>query len=213
MIGLDRERRLALRGERVVRAPEVQRLHADRLRLRLGLDALAEAGAPLLPQHRLGHRVAEGRAVREFGSQCRRRRQQAKGKARLSAYEKLLAAGAIAERDIDQSRRTSIGQREVEYQSRARGLDSTMQTRQAQLVKPIMERVQSVIEAIRSEDGYAMIFDVGSQTSVIVAADKNLDITDKVMARMKAAPRPAATPAKGNALTTKPAGVSRPPDK
>ena len=47
------------------------------------------------------------------------------------------------------ARRTTIQQREIEYQTRARGLDSTMQARQAQLVKPIMERVQSVIEQIR----------------------------------------------------------------
>src|SRR5881275_3013823 len=65
-----------------------------------------------------------------------------------------------------ETRRSSIGQREVEYQARARGLDSTMQARQAQLVKPIMERVQSVIEAIRAEDGYAVILDVGAQVSV-----------------------------------------------
>jgi outer membrane protein len=84
-----------------------------------------------------------------------------------------------------ESRRKSIGLREVEYQTRARGLDSTMQARQAQLVKPIMERVQSVIEAIRTEDGYAMIFDVGSQVSVVVAADKKLDLTDRVLARLK----------------------------
>src|SRR5205085_10289357 len=48
------------------------------------------------------------------------------------------------------ARRATIQQREAEYQTRARGLDSTMQARQAQLVKPIMERVQSVIEAIRA---------------------------------------------------------------
>ena len=45
-----------------------------------------------------------------------------------------------------ETRRTSIGLKETEYQQRARGLDSTMQARQAQLVKPIMERVQAVIE-------------------------------------------------------------------
>ena len=73
-----------------------------------------------------------------------------------------------------EARRTSIGQKETEYQLRARGLDSTMQTRQAQLVKPIMERVQSVIEAIRAEDGYAMIFDVGAQVSVVVSAAAGL---------------------------------------
>jgi hypothetical protein len=30
-----------------------------------------------------------------------------------------------------------------------------------------------------------MIFDVGSQVSVVVAADKKLDLTDRVLARLK----------------------------
>jgi outer membrane protein len=107
-----------------------------------------------------------------------------------------------------EARRTSIGQREVEYQGRARGLDSTMQARQAQLVKPIMERVQQVIEAIRAEDGYAVILDVGAQVSVVVAADKRLDLTDRVLARLKSQGIPPATPASG--AVPQPAGVTRP---
>ena len=107
-----------------------------------------------------------------------------------------------------ESQRTSIGRREAEYQTRARGLDSTMQVRQAQLVKPIMERVQAVIEAIRTEDGYSMIFDVGNQTSVVVAADKKLDLTDRVLARLKAQGIPPAAPASG--AVPQPAGVTRP---
>jgi outer membrane protein len=104
-----------------------------------------------------------------------------------------------------ETRRKSVGQREIEYQTRARGLDSTMQARQAQLVKPIMERVQSVIEAIRTEDGYAMIFDVGSQTSVVVAADKKLDLTERVLARLKSQ-----APAPATGAVPQPAGVTRP---
>ena len=107
-----------------------------------------------------------------------------------------------------ETRRVSIGQRETEYQSRARGLDSTMQARQAQLVKPIMERVQSVIETIRAEDGYAFILDVGAQVSVVVAADKRLDLTDRVLSRLKAQAGTAATPASG--AVPQPAGVTRP---
>ncbi|HET6760626.1 MAG TPA: OmpH family outer membrane protein [Gemmatimonadaceae bacterium] len=109
---------------------------------------------------------------------------------------------------VRETRRRSIGQREVEYQTRARGLDSTMQARQAQLVKPIMERVQSVIEAIRTEDGYAMIFDVGAQTSVVVAADKKLDLTERVLARLKSQGIPPVAPASG--AVPQPAGVTRP---
>jgi outer membrane protein len=115
-----------------------------------------------------------------------------------------------------ESRAKSIRTKEADYQARARQLDEQMQNRQAELVRPLMEQLQKIIEAVRAEDNYAMIFDVGSQTSVIVAADKKLDITDKVMARLKAAPRPAAAPKAGatpSTLTPKPAGVSRPPDR
>jgi outer membrane protein len=108
---------------------------------------------------------------------------------------------------VRETRRKSIGMREVEYQTRARGLDSTMQARQAQLVKPIMERVQAVIEAIRTEDGYAMIFDVGSQVSVVVAADKKLDLTDRVLARLKSQGVP---PAPASGAVPKPVGVTPP---
>jgi outer membrane protein len=113
------------------------------------------------------------------------------------------------------TRATSIRTKEADYQKRAQALDQQMQNRQAELVRPLMEQLQKIIEQVRSEDNYSMIFDVGSQTSVIVAADKTLDITDKVLARLKAAPKPAAAPAKGasTTLTTKPVGVSRPPDK
>lgn len=111
---------------------------------------------------------------------------------------------------LDSATRTRRGNavrdREAEYQNRARMLDSTMQTRQAELVRPIMEQVQKVIEAIRTEDNYSMILDVGSQTSVVVAADKKLDLTDRVLARLKTMPVPGTT---GGPVTT-PAGVTRP---
>ena len=106
-----------------------------------------------------------------------------------------------------ESRRTTIGQREVEYSSRARGLDSTMQARQAELVKPIMQRVQTVIETIRAEDNYALILDVGAQVSVVVAADKKLDLTDRVLARLKAQGPP---PVTSSSTVPQPAGVTRP---
>jgi len=115
-----------------------------------------------------------------------------------------------------ETRAKSIRSKEADYQTRARQLDEQMQSRQAELVRPIMEQLQKIIEAVRSEDNYSMIFDVGSQTSVIVAADKKLDITEKVLTRLKAAPRPVAAPKTGaapNPLMPKPTGVSRPPDR
>lgn len=106
------------------------------------------------------------------------------------------------------SRAKVIQDRETAYQTRARDLDQQMQNRQAELIRPIMENLQKVIEQVRAEDGYSMIFDVASQTSVIVAADKSLDLTQKVLARVKAAPAP--KPTATGAVTPQPAGVTSP---
>jgi outer membrane protein len=103
------------------------------------------------------------------------------------------------------SRAKVIQDRETAYQTRARTLNDQMENRQAELIRPIMENLQKVIEQVRAEDGYAIIFDVASQASVIVAADKSLDLTQKVLARVKAAPAP-----KAGAVTPQPAGVTSP---
>jgi len=108
------------------------------------------------------------------------------------------------------SRAKVIQERETSYRTRAQQLDQQMQTRQAELVRPIMENIQKIIEQVRAEDGYAIIFDVATQSGVILAADKQLDLTSKVLARVKAAPKPTAA----RSLTTpQPAGVSRPPGR
>jgi outer membrane protein len=104
------------------------------------------------------------------------------------------------------TRGRAIAEREQSYQQRANTLNQQMQNRQAELVRPIMEQLQKVLEALRTEEHYAMIFDVaGGSGSVVVSADKSLDITAKVLARLKSAP-PART---GSTLQQQPAGVTR----
>lgn len=161
----------------------------------------------LLLQEAPGRAEAEAQFDREVGTY----RQQL---SRMN--DSLNALMAAFDRDLPKldttaraTRGKTIRDRETEYQNRARGLDSTMQARQAQLVKPIMERVQGVIEAIRAEDGYSLILDVGSpQASIVVAADKRLDLTDRVLARLKSQGPPRAAPASG--AVPQPAGVTRP---
>ena len=53
---------------------------------------------------------------------------------------------------------------------------------------PITDLVKKVLDDIRVEDGYAMILDNAPGASVIVSADKNLDITDRVVSRLRATP-------------------------
>jgi outer membrane protein len=102
--------------------------------------------------------------------------------------------------------------------SRTQELEQVAQRRQNELMAPIMESVRKVLEDIRAEDGYAMIFSSEPGSSPILAADKNLDITDRVVARLRtiAANRPATpattTPAKpaSGAPANAPSGVTRP---
>jgi outer membrane protein len=167
---------------------------------------IAYINSALLLQQAPGRAEAEAQFEREVGAYRQQiQRMDDSLKTLVAAFDRDAPKMDSVARE---ARRASIGRTETQYQLRARGLDSTMQTRQAQLVKPIMERVQSVIEAIRSEDGYAMIFDVGAQVSVVVSADKKLDLTDRVLARLKTQGIPPVAPASG--AIPQPAGVTRP---
>lgn len=81
-----------------------------------------------------------------------------------------------------QERQQQIQETFIQYQQRRVELEEQAQRRQAELVGPIMERVSQVIEAIRAEGNYAMIFDASA--GVLITADPSLDLTDQVLARL-----------------------------
>ena len=114
-------------------------------------------------------------------------------------------------------RQTAIRTREAEYTQRDQQLQQQMAQRQQELVQPIMDMVRRALDEIRAEDGYAMIFDTGSEVNVIVAADKNLDITDRVITKLRtmrptaASTTPAQPQTRPAGATPPPAGVRRPP--
>jgi outer membrane protein len=73
-----------------------------------------------------------------------------------------------------------------------------------------MEQINKVIDELRAEEGYTMIFDAENQAGVVVAADKNLDLTDKVLARLRAAGPPTAAARPSGAGTQRPAAPAQP---
>ena len=56
--------------------------------------------------------------------------------------------------------------------------------RQQELVQPIMERINSIIQEIRRDGSYTFIFDVAG--GGLIAADESFDLTDEVMERLAA---------------------------
>jgi outer membrane protein len=105
----------------------------------------------------------------------------------ITSYQKAEAGLSPAARE---TRQKSIGQKEQEYQTRTQALDLQAQQRQAQLLQPIIEQIKVALEGVRKEEGLTAIFDVGSQGNPIVAIDKNLEITSKVLVKLRAMPVP-----------------------
>ena len=108
----------------------------------------------------------------------------------IQAYErKQLALSA----DARTKEETTIRGRQQTLQKRAEDLENQMVKRQQDLVKPIMDRINTVLTDLRKEGGYLLILD--ASTGVIVSADPAADLTETVLTRLKAtAAAPAATP-------------------
>lgn len=79
---------------------------------------------------------------------------------------------------------TEIRQFQQRVQTRAGQLDSLTNTRQRELLQPLEDRVQAVIEGVRAERNLAVVFDI-AQPSNIVSADRALDITATVVQRLQ----------------------------
>lgn len=82
-----------------------------------------------------------------------------------------------------QQRQARIRELQQELQQRAQELDDNLSQRQQELLQPIYEKVRGVIEEIRAERGYALVFDVSGPG--VVAADPTLNITDEVLDRLR----------------------------
>jgi outer membrane protein len=110
---------------------------------------------------------------------------------------------------VKETRLKALRDKSDDYQARVQKLNEQAEQRQNELMSPILESVRKVLDDVRTEGGYSFIFDVAAG-SFIVSADKNLDITDRVVARMKlSAPKAAAKPASGPAAS--PTGLKKPP--
>jgi len=126
--------------------------------------------------------------------------------AMVAAFQKSQASLTATVRD---TRSKEIQAKNAEFQRRSADLQQKAQQRQGELVQPILDRVKAAIEETRVEGGYSFILNADEGSS-IVAMDKNLDLTDRVLSRLKSgttAPKPA-TPAPAPAGT--PSGVTRP---
>ena len=91
---------------------------------------------------------------------------------------------AMLSEDAKANRQEEIRLKQSQYQERISELEQQAGQRQAELVEPVMERINAVIEDIREDGSYSIIFDVAAQG--IIAADPALDLTAEVVRRLQA---------------------------
>lgn len=171
---------------------------------------LAYIDSRVLLQQAPGREEAAAQWQKEVGTYQAQMQQMSDSLQKMqAAYQKVQATLSPTARA---GREKAIAQTQQQFEEKAQQLQEQAQQRQAALMQPIMERVNQVINQLRAERGYAIVFDAGSQGMPIVAADTTLDITQDVLARMKTA---GATPTQSKpsvgAPLPAPAGVGRPP--
>jgi outer membrane protein len=91
---------------------------------------------------------------------------------------------AMLSEEAKTNRQEEIRLKQTQYQQRISELEQQAGLRQAELVEPVMERINAVIESMRAIGGYSIIFDVAAQG--IIAADPALDLTAEVVRRLQA---------------------------
>lgn len=84
-------------------------------------------------------------------------------------------------------RQQEIVEKQRQFRSRQTELEEKAGQRQQELLRPILEEVRDVLQDVREQRGYQMVFDVSA--AGVLSADPNLDITDLVVARMEARTR------------------------
>lgn len=100
----------------------------------------------------------------------------------FAEYQKVQGTLTAANRE---ARERSLQLKQQEFESRAQQLQMHAQQRNDELVAPLREEVQRAVDEVRAAEGFVALFDVGSQVSQIASYDKSLDVTEKVIARLK----------------------------
>ena len=136
--------------------------------------------------------------------------------AEVAQYQKMQPTLTAAQRDAKEK---TLGQRQADVQQRGQEMENAMTARQNEIMSPILDQIKLALEDVRVEGQYTFLFDVASNSG-IVAADKNLDISDRVTAKLRTMPAPviggvkadpkATDPKKPGAATPAPAGVKPP---
>lgn len=86
------------------------------------------------------------------------------------------------------TRQRELQQQQERLQTRYDEIQQAMGRREQELLSPMQERLTAIIDGIRAEGTYAVIFDIGAQSGLVISMDRSLDITARVLQRIAQSP-------------------------
>lgn len=132
-----------------------------------------------------GYTAAESTFAREFqGMRDEVQKLQQQLDSAVQAFDQASIALSPAAKD---AKRRDLQQMQERMNQRSGELDSRARARNQELLGPFQQRINTIIQGMRAEGNYALIFDADAQNNGIVAADLALDLTAKVIARVRQA--------------------------
>lgn len=159
--------------------------------LALGATAGLEAQTPRIAFIDSQVILAEAPGAREAQEEFDREMERYRGEIQQMGQEleRLISQYQQQERTMSpearEQRQDEIRRQEDRYQARVDEMEMEAARKRQELVEPILERMSQVIEEIRAEGDYALIFDTASRS--IIAADPTLDLTEQVILRLRQA--------------------------
>lgn len=88
-----------------------------------------------------------------------------------------------------QERLQELRRLQQQADARTNELNTRAQQRRAELVAPLEDRIQRVIDGLRAERNLSVIFDVAAPGNTIISADPALDLTRVVIQRLSSGGR------------------------
>ena len=130
-----------------------------------------------------GYAAAESTFYREFqGMRDEVQKLQQQLDSAVQAFDQASIALSPAAKD---AKRRELQQMQSRMTQRSGDLDSLARARNQELLGPFQARINTIIQGIRAEGNYAFIFDGDAQGAGIVAADPMLNLTSRVISRLR----------------------------
>jgi outer membrane protein len=120
----------------------------------------------------------------------------------IAEFQKGQAAMTPAARD---KRTKELQDKQAEFQKRNDDINTEAERRRAEVLQPILDQIKLALEDVRVAMGLDVIFDVG-QNATLVAVNKNLNLSDRVIARLRVLGAPAVAAKASTPSTAAPAG-------